>query len=105
MKARRWLKAGAMPNCGACAVSCCSAARRHDQAQASSCFERALAIARRRGAKLWELRAAVSLARLWASQGEVARALDLLGPIYDWFTEGFHTKDLVDARALLSDLR
>ena len=57
-------------------------------AQASRCFERALAIARRRSAKLWELRAAVSLARLWASKGN-ARALDLLAPIYDWFTEGF----------------
>jgi predicted ATPase len=77
----------------------------HDEAQASHCFERALTIARRRSARLWELRAAVSLARLWADQGALARAAGLLAPIHDWFTEGFDTRDLVEASALLGRLR
>ena len=64
-------------------------------------FDRALALARGRGAKLWELRAAASLARLWASQGHRARAFDLLTPVYASFTEGFDTADLREARALL----
>jgi predicted ATPase len=56
------------------------------------------------GAKLWELRAASSLARLWSEQGRRAEAYDLLAPVYDWFTEGFDTPDLKDAKALLEDL-
>ncbi len=73
-----------------------------DLAEAAVCFESALRIARVRGAKLWELRAAVSLARLWAGQGDFDRAWQLLGPTYDWFTEGFDTTDLVEARAVLA---
>ena len=72
--------------------------------QAIPCFERALSIARGQGARLWELRAAVGLARLWAAQGDRARALALLVPVYGAFTEGFDTADLVEARALLGTL-
>jgi predicted ATPase len=57
-----------------------------------------------RGAKPWELRAATSLARLWAERGKRDQAHDLLAPVYDWFTEGFDTRDLKDARALLDEL-
>jgi predicted ATPase len=63
-----------------------------------------LSIAQEQGAKLWELRAAVSLARLWRDQGRRAEARDLLAPIYGWFTEGFDTPDLKDAKALLDAL-
>ena len=55
-------------------------------------------------AKSWELRAATSLARLWQCQGKQAEARELLAPVYDWFTEGFDTKDLRDAKALLEEL-
>ena len=55
-------------------------------------------------AKSWELRAATSLARLWQQQGKRAAARDLLAPVYDWFTEGFDTADLKDAKALLDEL-
>jgi predicted ATPase len=75
-----------------------------DRAAATQSFERALGIARTRGARLWELRASLSLARLWVDQGDRSRAVALLQPIYDWFTEGFDTVDLVEARALLSEL-
>ena len=67
-------------------------------------YATALAIAREQQAKWWELRAAVSLARLWQSQGKGKEALDLLKPVYDWFTEGFDTKDLREAKALLNEL-
>jgi predicted ATPase len=73
--------------------------------QVEACFCRALEVAREQQAKLWELRAATSLARLWAEQGERQRARDLLAPIYGWFTEGFDTADLKDAKALLDELR
>ena len=53
---------------------------------------------------MWELRAAVSLARLWAERGERRKAHDLLAPVYGWFTEGFDTPDLKDAKALLDEL-
>ncbi len=75
-----------------------------DPAEAERCFERASGIARARGAKLWELRAAVSLTRLWAGQGNHAKARALLAPISDWFIEGFDAADLVEARGLLSEL-
>ncbi|HKX43690.1 MAG TPA: AAA family ATPase [Burkholderiaceae bacterium] len=75
-----------------------------DRAEAVRAFERALADARSRGAKLWELRAAVSLGRLLAAQGAPARAQDLLTPLYQWFTEGFDSPDLVAARRLLAHL-
>jgi class 3 adenylate cyclase/predicted ATPase len=71
---------------------------------AESYFAQAIDIARRQSAKLFELRAAVSLARLWSEQGKRAEARELLAPIYAWFTEGFDTSDLKQARALLAEL-
>jgi class 3 adenylate cyclase/predicted ATPase len=71
---------------------------------AEQLYGNALSIAREQGAKLWELRAAVSLARLRRDQGWRAEALDLLAPVYGWFTEGFDTTDLKEARALLEEL-
>ncbi len=73
-------------------------------AEAEACFQHAIAIAQEQEAKSWELRAATSLARLWQQQGKTAEARDLLAPVYDWFTEGFDTKDLKDAKALLEEL-
>jgi predicted ATPase len=67
-------------------------------------YRKALSIAREQEAKLWELRAAVSLARLWRDQGRRAEARDLLLPVYGWFTEGFDTPDLKDAKMLLDAL-
>ena len=75
-----------------------------DALQAEVCFQQALAIARRQQAKSWELRVAMSLARLWQSQGKRTEAYDLLAPIYGWFTEGFDTADLQEAKALLDEL-
>jgi predicted ATPase len=75
-----------------------------DQPGAEACFREALEVARRQSAKSFELRAATSLARLWQSQGKRDEARDLLAPVYDWFTEGFDTKDLRDAMALLEEL-
>jgi predicted ATPase len=72
--------------------------------EAEACFQQALAVARRQQAKSWELRAATSLARLWRQQGKRIKAYDLLAPVYGWFTEGFDTADLQDARALLQEL-
>jgi class 3 adenylate cyclase/predicted ATPase len=73
-------------------------------AKAETYFERALAIARQQQAKSWELRAAMSMARLWRDQGKPRRARDLLAPVYGWFTEGFDTRDLKEAKALLDAL-
>jgi predicted ATPase len=75
-----------------------------DAAQAEACFQQALALARRQQAKSWELRAALSLGRLWQRQSKRAEAYDLLAPIYGWFTEGFDTADLQEAQALLEAL-
>jgi predicted ATPase len=75
-----------------------------DAAQAEACFQQALAIARRQQARSWELRAAMSLARLWQCQGKRAEACELLTPVYGWFTEGFDTADLQEAKALLEEL-
>ena len=75
-----------------------------ETAQAETCLQQALTIARRQQAKSWELRAAASLSRLWQQQGKRAEAYDLLAPIYHWFTEGFDTADLQRARALLAEL-
>ncbi len=72
--------------------------------EAEDCYLQALAVAREQQAKSLELRAATSLAALWAGQDEAAKARDLLAPVYDWFTEGFDTPDLKDARALLDEL-
>ena len=62
------------------------------------------AMARRQSAKFWELRAAMSMARLWRDQGKREEARDLLAPVYGWFTEGFDTLDLKEAKALLGEL-
>jgi len=75
-----------------------------DAHQAQACFQQALTIARHQQAKSLELRAAMSLARLWQNQGQRKDAHDLLAPIYGWFTEGFGTPDLREAQALLEDL-
>jgi predicted ATPase len=72
--------------------------------EAEACFHQALAIARRQEAKSLELRAAMSLSRLWQQQGKSQEAHDLLAPIYGWFTEGFDTADLQEAKALLEEL-
>jgi predicted ATPase len=75
-----------------------------DQGEAEACFRRALEIARSQRARSWELRAAMSLARLWQRQGMREKAHGLLGEAYGWFAEGFDTADLIDARALLEEL-
>jgi class 3 adenylate cyclase/predicted ATPase len=75
-----------------------------NHAEAEACFREAFDIASHQGAKLWELRAAMSLARLWQQQGKRAEARALLAPVYGWFTEGFDTADLQEARALLEAL-
>ena len=74
-------------------------------AEAEALFCRALDIARAQEAKSFELRAAMSLARLWQGQGRRAEARALLAPVYAWFMEGFDTGDLVEAKALLEELR
>jgi predicted ATPase len=74
------------------------------QAAAERCFHQALDVARCQQAKCLELRAAMSLARLWQSQGNRQEAYDLLSPVYEWFTEGFDTADLIEAKALLNKL-
>ena len=74
------------------------------RSEAEAYFERALAVARKQQAKSWELRAAMSMARLWRDQGKRQEARDLLAPVYGWFTEGFDTLDLKEARALLDEL-
>ena len=73
-------------------------------AKAKNHFERALEVAREQQAKSWELRAAMSLARLWRDQGKVQQARELVAPIYGWFTEGFDTLDLKEAKELLEEL-
>jgi predicted ATPase len=73
-------------------------------AQAEIDYQHALQIARQQSAKSFELRAAMSLARLWRDQGKVQQARELLAPIYEWFTEGFDTRDLKEAKALLDEL-
>jgi predicted ATPase len=75
-----------------------------DASQAEACFQQALAVARRQQARSWELRAALSLSRLWQQQGKRTEARELLAPIYSWFTEGFDTPDLQEARTLLDEL-
>ena len=75
-----------------------------DASKAQAYFERALAVARQQQAKSWELRASMSLARLWRDQGKAQQARELLAPVYGWFTEGFDTLDLKEAKALLVEL-
>ncbi len=75
-----------------------------NQPEAETCFQKALDVARSQQAKSLELRAATSLARLWQSQGKRDEARELLGDVYAFFTEGFDTADLIDAKALLYEL-
>jgi predicted ATPase len=75
-----------------------------DTQKAQKHFERALSVARQQQMKSFELRAAVSLARLWRDQGKTVDARELLAPVYGWFTEGFDTRDLKEAKALLEQL-
>ena len=83
-------------------MSCSSSQGRPEAGEA--CFVEALAVARRQEARSFELRAATSLARLWQRTGRRIEARDLLAPIHDWFTEGFDTPDLRDARVLVAGL-
>jgi predicted ATPase len=76
-----------------------------DAAKAEAYFKRALAVAHEQQAKCWELRAAMSMARLWCDQGKRDEAHDLLAPVYGRFTEGFDTLDLKEAKALLEQLK
>ena len=75
-----------------------------DAAKAEAHFTQALTVARQQQAKSWELRAAMSLARLWRDQDKVQQARELLAPVYGCFTEGFDTRDLKDAKGLLDQL-
>jgi len=78
--------------------------RRGSDADAEALFLRAIGVAREQEAKMWELRAACSLARLWRGQGKNDAASKLVGAVYGWFTEGFDTPDLRDAKALFDEL-
>jgi predicted ATPase len=75
-----------------------------DTEKAEKYFDRALAVARHQQTKSWELRAAMSLARVWRDQDKVQQARELLAPVYGWFTEGFETRDLKEAKALLEEM-
>jgi predicted ATPase len=75
-----------------------------EESSAETCFQQALDIARRQGARSWELRAAMSLGRLWQRRGRRTEARELVEEIYDWFTEGFDTPDLKEASTLLEAL-
>jgi predicted ATPase len=86
---------------GALLLSCLT----HQPATVETCFRQALAVAQSQQAKSLELRAAMSLARLWQQQDKRQDAYDLLAPVYEWFTEGFDTADLQEAKALLETLR
>jgi predicted ATPase len=77
--------------------------QRHTET-AEELYRKALSVAQEQNAKLWELRAATSLARLRREQGRRTEARDLLAPVYDWFTEGFETADLKEAKAVLDEL-
>ena len=81
--------------------------RRDDghESGAEACFQKALEISRNQSAKSLELRAATSLARLWRDQGQKKKASDMLAPVFDWFTEGFDTADLMDAKSVLEAVR
>ena len=92
---------GPRPKRFGCAGTCCW---RWAIAAAEASYCEAIAIAQEQCAKLWELRAAMSLARLWRDRGKRTEARDLLAPIYGWFTEGFGTPVLKDAKALLEQL-
>ena len=76
----------------------------HDDGAAEASFREAISVAQHQSAKTWELRAAISMARLWRDQGKRDKAQELLAPVYSWFTEGFDTLDLKQAKALLDEL-
>ena len=96
----RWFEADVNRTVGELALK----SPKPDAAKAEAYFERALSVARQQHAKSLELRAAMSLARLWRSQGKPQQARELLAPVYGWFTEGFDTSDLQQAKALLDEL-
>jgi predicted ATPase len=96
----RWCEAEVQRLAGEIALLC----PRQDQAKAEAYFERALSVAREQQAKSWELCAAMSMARLWRDQGKPQQARELLAPVYRWFTEGFDTLDLKEAKTLLDEL-
>ena len=96
----RWWEAEANRTAGDIALM----SPKPDAAKAEAFFERALAVARQQQAKSWELRGAMSMARLWRDQGKPQQARELLAPVYGWFTEGFDTLDLKEAKALLDEL-
>jgi predicted ATPase len=96
----RWCEAEVFRTAGLLALKM----PKQDAQKAGGLFERALEVARKQQAKSWELRASMSLARLWRDQGKVQQARELLAPVYGWFTEGFDTRDLKDAKALLDAL-
>ena len=75
-----------------------------DNLASEGCYQLALDVARRQSAKLLELRVAIDLARLWRGQGKVQQARELVAPVYGWFTEGFDTRDLKEAKAFLEEL-
>ena len=83
---------------------CCWRSSAEQHAEAETCLHQALDIARQQQAKSLELRAATSLSRLWQQQGKRDEARELLAPVYGWFTEGFDTADLQEARTLLEEL-
>jgi tetratricopeptide (TPR) repeat protein len=99
-KQERWFEADVYRMAGEIARQ----APEHDELEAETCFERALAVARSQKARSLELRTATSLARLWRDQGKQAEAHNLLAPVYNWFTEGFDKPDLKAAKALLDEL-
>jgi predicted ATPase len=96
----RWCEAEVNRIAGEVALKSPSA----DAWKAEAYFDRALSVSREQQAKSWELRAAMSMARLWRDQGKRQQAHDLLAPVYGWFTEGFDTLDLKEAKALLDEL-
>ena len=92
------------PSCIGSRGSCCCGRPSRMRPRPKPASSRPSTVARRQQAKSWELRAAMSLARLWQQQGKRAEARELLAPIYGWFTEGFDTADLQEAKALLDAL-
>ena len=96
----RWLEAEVLRTAGEIALL----STEPETVKAEGYFNRALEVARKRQAKSWELRAAMSMARLWRDQGKRDEARDLLAPVYGWFTEGFDTLDQKEAKALLGEL-
>ena len=97
----RWLRSRGQSHCGRNRADVAEAGRAESASRISNARSR---VARQQQAKSWELRAAMSLARLWRDQGKVQQARELFAPVYGWFTEGFDTLDLKEAKALLEEL-